>query len=125
MADWKLAVAGEPVFKIDPLKQEGLEMDKIIKAIPLNDFRIDILTSRGISGIFDVKPYLRGSAFKELADELYFRLVRPAHHGVMWPHEQDFSSDTIVWDIQNTQSFERMDRSTHLGGNNQSLLQKS
>lgn len=79
-------------------------MDKIIKANPLNDFRIDILTSSGISGIFDVKPYLRGSAFKELADEPYFRLVRPAHHGIMWPHEQDFSSDTIVRDIQNVQS---------------------
>ncbi|MBI3398673.1 MAG: DUF2442 domain-containing protein [Deltaproteobacteria bacterium] len=78
-------------------------MDKIVKAVPLNDFRIDILTSSGISGIFDVKPYLGGSAFKELADESYFRLVRPAHNGIMWPHEQDFSSDTIVWDIQNAQ----------------------
>ena len=78
-------------------------MDKIIKANPLNDYRIEILTSSGISGIFDVKPYLHGSAFKELTDKYYFRLVRPAHHGIIWPHEQDFSSDTIVWDIQNTQ----------------------
>ena len=78
-------------------------MDKIIRAIPLDDFQIDILTSSGISGIFDVKPYLRGSAFKELTDESYFRLVRPAHHGIRWPNEQDFSSDTIVWDIQNAQ----------------------
>lgn len=76
-------------------------MDKIIKANPLNDYRIEVLTSSGISGIFDVKPYLQGSVFKELTDESYFRLVRPAHHGIMWPHEQDFSSDTIVWDIQN------------------------
>ncbi|MEI6756921.1 MAG: DUF2442 domain-containing protein [Chlorobium sp.] len=76
-------------------------MDIIIKATPLNDFLIEIVTSSGVTGIFDVKPYLQGSAFKELKDESYFRLVRPAHHGIMWPHEQDFSSDTIVWDIQN------------------------
>ena len=76
-------------------------MDKIEKAIPLEDYRIEILTSSGISGVFDVKPYLKGSAFKELADEFYFRLVRPAHYGIAWPHEQDFSSDTIIWDIQN------------------------
>lgn len=76
-------------------------MDKIIEAIPLENYRIRILTSSGILGVFDVKPYLQGSAFKELADESYFRLVRPAHHGIMWPHEQDFSSDTIIWDIQN------------------------
>ena len=76
-------------------------MDKIIKAIPLDDYRIEILTSSGISGIFDVKPYLRGSAFKELVDESYFRMVRPAHYGIVWPHEQDFSADTIIWDIKN------------------------
>ena len=77
-------------------------MDKIEKAFPLDDYRIEILTSSGISGIFDVKPYLKGSAFKELADESYFHLVRPAHYGIACPHEQDFSSDTIIWDIQNT-----------------------
>ena len=30
------------------------------------------------------------------------RLVRPAHNGIMWPNEQVFWSDTIVWDIQNS-----------------------
>ncbi|MFH2091447.1 MAG: DUF2442 domain-containing protein [Pseudomonadota bacterium] len=78
-------------------------MDTIIKAIPLRDYQIDILTSSGISGIFDVKPYLKGSAFKELKNKSYFSLVRPAHHGIMWPNEQDFSSDTIIWDIKNAQ----------------------
>lgn len=77
-------------------------MDKIIEAIPIADYRIKILTSSGISGIFDTKPYLQGTAFKELADESYFLLVRPAHHGIAWPHEQDFSSDTIIWAMQNT-----------------------
>jgi hypothetical protein len=78
-------------------------MDTIIKAIPLDNYRIDILTSSGISGIFDVKPYLKGSSFKELENKSYFHLVRPAHRGIMWPHEQDFSSDTIIWDIQKAQ----------------------
>ncbi len=76
-------------------------MDKIVEAIPLENYRIKILTTSGITGIFDVKPYLGGTAFKELLDESYFRLVRPAHYGITWPHEQDFSSDTIIWDIQN------------------------
>jgi len=78
-------------------------VDTIVRAIPLEDFRIDVLTSSGVSGVFDVKPYLEGSAFRELADESYFRLVRPAYRGIMWPHEQDFSSDTIIWDMQNAQ----------------------
>jgi len=76
-------------------------MDTIIQAVPLEGYRIDIRTSSGISGIFDVKPYLKGSAFKELENASYFRLVTPAHHGIRWPNDQDFSSDTIIWDIQN------------------------
>ena len=76
-------------------------MDKIMKAVPLEGYRIENQTNSGISGIFDVKPYLNGSAFKELMNESYFRMVRPAHHGIAWPHGQDFSADTIIWDIQN------------------------
>jgi len=78
-------------------------MPTILKSIPLDDYQIEILTSSGISGVFDVKPYLKGSAFKELQNKSYFRLVRPAHRGIMWPNEQDFSSDTIIWDIKNAQ----------------------
>ena len=83
-------------------------MDKIIEVNPLPDFRVQILTSSGISGIFDVKPYLAGSAFKQLADEDYFKLVRPAHHGIAWPNDQDLSSDTIIWGIQNNPSSENL-----------------
>ena len=79
-------------------------MDSILKATPVDDYKIKVLTSSGISGIFDVKPYLSGSAFKELVNKSYFRLVRPAHHGIMWPNEQDFSSDTIIIDIQSSTS---------------------
>ena len=79
-------------------------MDTIIKAIPLDHYRIEILTSSGVSGIFNVQPYLGGSAFKELTNKSYFCLVRPTHHGISWPHEQDFSADTILWDIQKAQS---------------------
>jgi hypothetical protein len=78
-------------------------MDTITQATPLGDYKIRIVTSGGLSGIFDVKPYLKGSAFRELAEENYFRQVKPAHHGIRWPNDQDFSSDTIVSDIRNAQ----------------------
>ena len=73
-----------------------------------------MLTSSGISGVFDMKPYLKGSAFKELLNESYFRLVRPAHHGIMWPNEQDISSDTIIYDIQNSKQNATVDNSQEL-----------
>jgi hypothetical protein len=51
-------------------------MDKIIKAVPLDNYRIDILTSSGIAGVFDVRPYLKGLAFRELENPSYFKQVR-------------------------------------------------
>ncbi|WP_395947042.1 DUF2442 domain-containing protein [Caedibacter taeniospiralis] len=76
-------------------------MDKIIKATALDDYRIEILTASGLSGIFDVKPYLYGSAFHELKNQSYFKLVRPWHNGIAWSNQQDFSVDTVLWDMQN------------------------
>lgn len=77
-------------------------MDKIVTATPIEDYKIEIITSSGVTGIFDVKPYLNGSAFRELNDFDYFCKVKPAHHGIRWPNDQDFSSDTIIFDIQNS-----------------------
>lgn len=74
-------------------------MEKIVQAVPMDNYTVKVLTSSGITGVFDVKPYLKGSAFHELLDEAYFRAVRPSHHGISWPHEQDFSSDTIIYDL--------------------------
>jgi hypothetical protein len=44
---------------------------------------------------FDVKPYLEKGIFKELKDLSYFRAVKVVAGSVEWPHEQDFSFDTL------------------------------
>lgn len=75
-------------------------MEKILKVTPLPDYRLDILTSSGVTGVFDVKPYMGRGVFVELSDEEYFSKVRPVHYGIAWPNEQDLSSDTIIYDIQ-------------------------
>lgn len=82
-------------------------MDTIIQANPLADYRIEIVTSSGVAGIFDVKPYLHGGAFQALRDPAYFAQVRPQHHGIAWPGEQDFSADTIIYDIRASQQTPR------------------
>ena len=91
-------------------------MDKITKVVPLDDLKLDIQTSSGVSGIFDVKPYLRGSAFRELEKPLYFKQVRPAHYGIMWPNGQDLSSDTIIWDITKAQHLHAAEPPANYGG---------
>ncbi len=78
-----------------------VSMDKILKATPLADYKIEILASSGIAGIFDMKPYLKGCVFQPLWDESYFKQVKPLHLGIAWPDEQDISSATVVADIKN------------------------
>ncbi len=38
--------------------------------------------------------------FTELKDENYFRSVKTGFGGIVWPHEQDFSADTIEYEMQ-------------------------
>ena len=51
-------------------------------------------------GIFDVSPYIDKGIFVELKDKAYFRSVRPAFGGIMWPHDHEFSAETIEYELQ-------------------------
>ncbi len=62
---------------------------------PMDDYQLKICLSDGRQGVFDVKPYLEIGVFQELKDETYFRRVKAAFGGVVWPHEQDLSPETI------------------------------
>ena len=43
-------------------------MNKIVQAIPLEDYKIHIESSSGVTVIFDVKPCLKGGTFRTLED---------------------------------------------------------
>lgn len=42
--------------------------------------------------------------FTNLRDQRYFSRVSVAFGGLMWPHEQDFSAETIEYELQEEQS---------------------
>jgi hypothetical protein len=75
-------------------------MIKVISVDPIEDYKLRIEFSNGKKGIFDVSPYVDKGVFVELKDNAYFRAVRPAFRGIMWPHEQDFSAETIEYELQ-------------------------
>ncbi len=45
--------------------------------------------------LFDATPFLEKGIFNELKDRNYFQQVRVAFGAIEWPHEQDFSKDTL------------------------------
>jgi len=76
-------------------------MVKVIFVKPEKNYMLNIKLSNGKSGIFNAKPYLNKGIFKELKNQKYFELVKIAFGGIVWPHEQDFSADTIEYEMQN------------------------
>lgn len=79
-------------------------MVKVISAEPIENYKLRIVLSNGKQGIFDVFPYLDKGVFLELKDQDYFRRAKVAFGGVMWPHEQDFSAETIEYELQQEES---------------------
>ena len=75
-------------------------MIKVISAEPIENYKLKILLSNGKKGIFDVSKYLDKGIFRELKEQQYFRQVKVAFGGVMWPHEQDLSAETIEYELQ-------------------------
>jgi hypothetical protein len=70
-------------------------MNKVIFVEPRDNYKLFVKLSNGKIGEFDVSPYLNKGIFTELQDHSYFKQARPGFGGVIWPHEQDFSADTI------------------------------
>jgi hypothetical protein len=61
----------------------------------LPDYIIKVTLSNGKTGRFDVKPYLARGIFTELKDYTYFNRARIEFGTITWPHEQDFSPETL------------------------------
>ena len=76
-------------------------MEKILKTIALDNFNVEVHTATGLSGVFDVKPYLGGEAFQPLLQPAFFKQVSPMNYGITWPGEIDLSSDTVVLSMKN------------------------
>jgi hypothetical protein len=75
-------------------------MVKIIKAIPREDYCIDVVLDNGKIGSFNVSPYLDKGIFTELKDIDYFFQVKVRGRSIYWPHEQDFCADTIEAEME-------------------------
>jgi hypothetical protein len=77
-----------------------IHMVNVLSVEPGEGFKLKVVLSNGKQGVFDVAPYLDRGMFHELRDGAYFRRVKVSFGGIAWPHEQDFSGDTIEHELQ-------------------------
>ncbi len=68
---------------------------KVISVEAEPQYRLKLVFDNDETRVFDATPFLDKGVFSELKDMNYFRQARVAFGAVEWPHEQDFSKDTL------------------------------
>lgn len=66
----------------------------------LDNYEIFVELESGVSGIFDMKPYLDTGVFRELKDKHYFAQVRIEFGALTWPHEQDIAPERLAAELR-------------------------
>ena len=64
------------------------------------EYKLYVELSNGISGYFDLSPYLDKGIFTQLKDVSYLKQVKSDSFGICWPKGQDLSADTIEYELQ-------------------------
>lgn len=72
----------------------------VVRAYPLDDYRLDLVFENGERRIFDVKPYFQRGIFSQLQNKATFQAVRVVAGSVEWPGELDLSYDSLYIESQ-------------------------
>lgn len=67
----------------------------IAQAVPLEDHVLFVETEDGMTGLFDLKPYLGSEAFEPLNDSAEFASVHYGGYFLEWPCGAGLSADTV------------------------------
>jgi hypothetical protein len=78
----------------------------IAEIIPKDNYMLYIKAEDGITGIFDVKPYLDSEVFAPLKEEGEFKRIHNGKYFIEWDCGADLSIDTIQarWEIVTTEN---------------------
>ncbi len=68
---------------------------RVITVEATNNYFLKLSFDNNEIKLFDASPFLDKGIFKELQDYNYFKQASVAFGSVEWPHEQDFSYDTL------------------------------
>ena len=67
---------------------------------PLERAKVIVIFDDGVSGVFDVAPYIRGDFFQPLNDDGYFRQVGLYFTGICWPEGQALGPELVAAELQ-------------------------
>ena len=67
----------------------------IVKVEPKEHYQLLVHAENGLSGVFDVSPYLAAEAFLPLREKENFSKVTSGGYFIAWDSGADLSADTI------------------------------
>lgn len=70
-------------------------MEKVIHAVPHNNYHLEIEFSTGEKKMFDARPYLNKGIFQQLQDVHLFMQAYVALDTVCWPGDLDIAPETL------------------------------
>ena len=65
--------------------------------VPMKDYMLRVSFDNGETKDFDVKPYIRGNWYGELANPAYFKSVFANGYTVEWADGQDICPDELYY----------------------------
>ncbi len=71
---------------------------RVADVIATDNYKLKLVFTSGEHGIYDCSHLLDFGVFEELRNIHYFKLAKPQHGTVVWPHEQDICPDTLYMD---------------------------
>ncbi len=75
---------------------------RIFEVKPDKNYTLKIITEDGLTGVFDVSPYLELEAFLGLKNQEAFRNVTNGKYFIEWDCGADLSADTIEAHLKTT-----------------------
>ena len=71
-------------------------MERIVRAKALEDYRIEVEFSSGLTGVVDLSSRLFGPVFTPLKDPEFFNQLRVDEFGaICWPNGADLAPDAL------------------------------
>ena len=68
----------------------------VMRAYPLDDYRLDLVFENGKRRIFDIKPYFQRGIFSRLQNKATFQAVRVVAGSVEWPGGFDLGATALI-----------------------------
>jgi hypothetical protein len=83
---------------------------KVIRVSPLTDYKLQVVFDDDVSGIVDLKQFVKNGIFSVLQDELLFNKVYTNGYSIAWSNELEIDALTVYAEFLNKKPEEIMGR---------------